>query len=243
MLNHKKFLVANWKMTVTSRQGIGLLETLLQVPFHQDNTRIIIAPSFVSIGLIHDWILKNQLPIELSAQNCAYQYKGALTGEVSVEMLKEIGCHYVIIGHSERRSLFHEKEPELSMKVHLALQAGLIPILCIGESLEAFKAGETTSILSHQLSPYHRDLPMILAYEPIWSIGTGIIPTKETLQKAIDHIKGLFPDTPLLYGGSVNHDNIKSLSEHSLLSGFLVGGASSKSDTFLPLIQFMNQTD
>lgn len=243
MLNHKKFLIANWKMTVTSQQGIGFMETLLQIPFHQDSTRIIIAPSFVSISLIHDWILKNQLPIELSAQNCAYQDKGALTGEVSVEMLKEIGCHYVMIGHSERRSLFHEKEPELSMKVQLTLQAGLIPILCIGESLEAFKAGETTSILSEQLSPYHRDLPILLAYEPIWSIGTGIIPTKEALKKAIDYIKSRFPDTPLLYGGSVNQGNIRSLSEHPLLSGFLVGGASSQSETFLPLIQFMNQTD
>ena len=241
MPNPKKYLIANWKMTVTSRQGIAFMEKLYQYPIHQENTRMIIAPSFVSIKIIHDWIQKNQLSVELCAQNCASKDTGALTGEVSVEMLKEIGCHYVIIGHSERRSLFHEKEPELSMKVNLAFQGGLIPILCIGETLEEYKRGETTKILTNQLSPYKSNIPFIIAYEPVWSIGTGVTPTREALEKAIDTIAMLFPDKPLLYGGSVNQNNIQTLSEHKQLSGFLVGGASSKPETFYPLYQLMNQ--
>jgi len=241
MPNHKHFLIANWKMAMTTHQALDFLETFSIREIADSRTQVIIAPSFVTLPVLHHWITQHSIPIALCAQNSSAMQSGAFTGEVSVTMLKETGCQYVIIGHSERRILFGEVEPDLSKKVDLVLQAGLMPIFCFGESKEVYESGKTNDFLRNQLASYSAKIPFILAYEPIWSIGTGLIPTHDDLARSVDFIRSLFPDTTLLYGGSVNVGNIDSLLQHTAMNGFLVGGASLKPDVFYSLYQAMNQ--
>ncbi|MCE5222618.1 triose-phosphate isomerase [bacterium] len=241
MPNHKHFLVANWKMAMTTHQALDFMKMLSVQEITDSRTQVIIAPSFVTLPALHQWITQHSTPIALCAQNSAAMQSGAYTGEVSAVMLKETGCDYVIIGHSERRILFGEREPDLSTKVELAFQAGLTPIFCFGESRDIYESGKTNDFLRKQLAPYSAKLPFILAYEPIWSIGTGFIPTYDDLARTVGFIRSLFPDTALLYGGSVNGSNIDSLLQHTTMNGFLVGGASLKPDVFYSLYQAMNQ--
>lgn len=241
MPNHKHYLIANWKMAMTTHQALNFMETFSIQEITDSRIQVVIAPSFVSLPPLHHWITRRSIPIALCGQNSAAMESGAFTGEISVAMLKETGCQYVIIGHSERRILYGEVEPDLSKKVELALQAGLIPVFCFGESREVYESGKTDDFLRNQLAPYSAKLPFILAYEPIWSIGTGLIPTHDDLARTIGFIRSLFPETALLYGGSVNNSNINSLLQHPTMNGFLVGGASLKPDVFFSLYQAMNQ--
>lgn len=241
MPNHKHFLVANWKMAMTTHQALDFMKAFSIQEIADSRTQVVIAPSFVTLPALHQWITQHSTSIALCAQNSAAMQSGAYTGEVSAAMLKETGCEYVIIGHSERRILFGEVEPDLSKKVDLVFQAGLTPIFCFGESREIYESGKTNDFLRKQLAPYSSKLPFILAYEPIWSIGTGFIPTHDDLARTADFIRSLFPDTSLLYGGSVNIGNIDSLLQHTTMNGFLVGGASLKPDVFYSLYLTMNQ--
>lgn len=241
MPNHKHFLVANWKMAMTTHQALDFMKTFSIQEIADSRTQVIIAPSFVTLPVLHQWITQHSISIALCGQNSSAMQSGAYTGEVSAAMLKETGCEYVIIGHSERRILFGEVEPDLSKKVDLVFQAGLTPIFCFGESREIYESGKTNDFLRKQLAPYSSKLPFILAYEPIWSIGTGFIPTHDDLARTADFIRSLFPDTSLLYGGSVNIGNIDDLLQHTTMNGFLVGGASLKPDVFYSLYLTMNQ--
>lgn len=243
MPNRKQYLIANWKMSKTTNQAILFMQQFSVNSLNNSEIQVILAPSYVSLSILRDIILTASAPITLAAQNCSSEESGAYTGEVSVTMLREIGCQYVIIGHSERRTLFGECEPILSKKVELAVKAGLIPILCIGESRELYETGATVEYLKQQLAPYSSTLPFLLAYEPIWSIGTGLIPTREDLSTALDAIDSKFPDTPILYGGSVNRKNISDLLWHQRMNGFLVGGASLEPDSFFALYSAMNQNN
>lgn len=241
MPNHKQLLVANWKMAMPINQALEFIHSFSCSDFLDSNTKMVIAPSFVTLSSLRENISQHSLPIALCAQNCASAESGAFTGEVSVSMLQEVGCEFVLIGHSERRTLFGEAEPVLAKKVDLVIKAGLTPIFCIGEPKEVYESGHTSEYLTRQLSPYSPSTPFILAYEPIWSIGTGLIPTDEDLSCTYDTLRSLFPDTPILYGGSVNQENITGLLRHQTVNGFLVGGASLKPDSFRSLFHRMNQ--
>jgi len=241
MQNPKQYLIGNWKMAMPTHVALSFMTAFSGNDFLDTSIQMIIAPSFVTIPPLHDLLHRQSLPIALCAQNCSSAEIGAYTGEVSVAMLQEAGCQYVMIGHSERRTLFGEREPILFKKVALTLQAGLTPIFCIGEPREIYENGRTSEYLTQQLSPYSASLPFVLAYEPIWSIGTGIIPTEDDLKRTSETLRSMFPHTSLLYGGSVNRENISGLLTLSAFDGFLVGGASLKSDVFRDLFLSMKQ--
>jgi len=182
--------------------------------------------------------LANKTNFELGAQDCSiYNRSGAYTGEVSANMLFNIGCNYVIIGHSERRISFNENNQVVLDKLSQAVLSGLTPILCVGESLEIYQNDETTNYLNTQLKniPYDILRKCIVAYEPIWAIGSGLIPTNQEISNSIEFIKSI-AKTSVLYGGSVSKSNITELVKIKNCDGFLVGGASLKVTEFNHII-------
>jgi triosephosphate isomerase len=193
--------------------------------------------------------------ILLAGQNMHWEGSGAFTGEVSAAMLLEAGCTHVILGHSERRSLFHESDEMINHKTMAAVKAGLVPIVCIGETLEEREAGRTFEIVRAQLNGSLRDfksqkhLPpnLVLAYEPVWAIGTGKTATSAQAQEVHQMIRAWLKEyfgapiaeqVRILYGGSVKPDNIKELMAQADIDGALVGGASLKAGSFISIIQY-----
>ncbi len=186
-----------------------------------------ICPQSIHISLVLE--LAKPLNIEVGAQNCYFENKGAFTGEISPVSLKDMGCSFTLIGHSERRSIFNESNETLHKKISAALKAGLQVVYCIGESLSERENGLTDQVLSQQLSVLKSEKIMI-AYEPIWAIGTGKTATPEMAEESHSFIKRFLNnknlDLPVLYGGSVKPENIGALWEMPNIDGFLVGGAS-----------------
>jgi triosephosphate isomerase len=190
--------------------------------------------------------------IALGAQDVYWEREGAFTGEVSCLMLKSAGCEYVIIGHSERRQYFHETNETVNKKVRAALASGLKPIVCVGERLEERKAGKTFDVVKdhvlNSLAGISREdmLKTVIAYEPVWAIGTGVNATKDEAEEAHKYIRGLLEDmydeklageVRIQYGGSVRPDNIKELISEEDVDGALVGGASLKADSFIQIVK------
>ncbi|RPI77284.1 MAG: triose-phosphate isomerase [Planctomycetaceae bacterium] len=190
--------------------------------------------------------------VELGAQNAAFEKPGAFTGEVSIDMLTDLGCRWVILGHSERRALFSETDAIVNRKVHAALGGGLPVILCVGETLAERQGGATDQILDRQMADSLAGVDaasiaqIVIAYEPVWAIGTGVTATTEQAESAHLHLRNwlsgrynreLAEATRILYGGSVKPQNAKSLMEQPNVDGALVGGASLKLDDFLPIIR------
>ena len=231
-----KFLAANWKMNHTVCQGLRFIQEFLTLQPPLAMINVILAPAFTSLFPFAQIIQKNSIPLSLCAQNCCEFTKGAYTGEVSAEMIAELGCQYVILGHSERRQIFHETNEIIFKKYQNALAASLVPILCFGETLSIYQGNNKLSYLENQLTDYKGLNPSILAYEPVWSIGTGLVPTIAEITAVITICKNQFPDTKILYGGSVTNSNIKEISQIKLLDGFLVGGASLESKSLFGLI-------
>jgi triosephosphate isomerase len=192
-----------------------------------------IAPQFIHLPLLLE--LARPMGFEIGAQNCHFEGQGAFTGEVSPKALKDLGAAFTLIGHSERRTLFHETPEMLEKKAKAAISCGLKVIYCIGENEKERESGETFKILSQQLSWVHSK-DMVLAYEPVWAIGTGKAATAQIASETHDFIKdtllkkGL--DLPVLYGGSVKPDNIVELWQRPNIDGFLIGGASLKASDF-----------
>ena len=185
----------------------------------------------------------------LAAQNVFYEEKGAYTGEVSASMLKDLGCAYVIVGHSERRQYFHETDETVNKKIMISLKHGLGVIVCIGELLSEREAGRTYEVLERQITTGLKDINnegLVIAYEPVWAIGTGRTATPEQAQEAHEYIRtrlrefyGKSADTlRILYGGSVTPENIDSLMACSDVDGALVGGASLKPESFEMIVKF-----
>ncbi|MBN9543819.1 MAG: triosephosphate isomerase, partial [Alphaproteobacteria bacterium] len=175
------------------------------------------------------------------SQNLSWNYpnSGAFTGEVSGQMLAESGCKYVLIGHSERRQYFGENNEILSKKLEFALQNNLTPIFCFGESLEDFQNNQTLNVIEQQLSIVNDSKNIIFAYEPIWSIGTGLVPKKSDVSKVCDFIKKKFAnDAKIVYGGSVNSGNAEEILNEWPVVGILVGGSSLKLEEFQKIIDF-----
>ncbi|NOZ09094.1 MAG: triose-phosphate isomerase [FCB group bacterium] len=247
-MNRSKYCVANWKMNLTSGAGVNFIHELVSKNIMSDTAQIILCPSFT--GIIPAVKAAQDSTIEIGAQNVYFESSGAYTGEVSTAMLKEAGCQWVILGHSERRHIFKENDQTIAKKIQRALQDDLKIILCVGETLEQREAGQTDALLKSQLESAFEDMSEIpnkgfcIAYEPVWAIGTGRTATPEQAGGAHGLIRDILNDmslpgnaVPLLYGGSVNPENAKELLITDGIDGFLIGGASLKCETFCQIYE------
>jgi triosephosphate isomerase (TIM) len=221
--------IANWKMNLSFQQSINFCtvnsDALQQLATTAD---IILCPSFDALAPVTQ-ILKHT-DIAIGAQNCSEHKSGAYTGEVSAQSLAEIGAKYCIVGHSEQRMYHHETTENIIKKIELLCINNITPIICIGETQQEFETNQTFTVLTEQLKPIlNVTCPpkLVIAYEPIWSIGTGIIPEQKQLIAVFEWLaQQVHTSTQLLYGGSVNQDNIAELKKLPPINGFLIGGAS-----------------
>jgi triosephosphate isomerase len=247
----RKIIAGNWKMHKDLSESQYLISKLINELRNENvNCDIIICPPFTSLseaaGLVKNTKLK------LGAQNMHFEDKGAFTGEVSAAMLKSAGCEYVILGHSERRAIFGESDEMINKKIKKALDTGLKPIFCIGETLQQRESGIMNDVLKHQVTEGLQHISkgemekVVLAYEPVWAIGTGVTATPQQAQEVHVFVRKLISsifgeDTAenlvIQYGGSVKPDNAGELLSQSDIDGALVGGACLESDSFLKIIK------
>jgi triosephosphate isomerase len=249
----KKIMIAgNWKMNKNLPEALGLvnsINTKLKVLNLPSSISVLVCPPFVDIAKVSDALSDSKIMV--GAQNCYYEASGAFTGEVSLDMLKSVGCKYVIIGHSERRNIFGESNELINKKMHAVLSADVTPILCIGETLAERKAGNTFAILKEQLDKCFADVPIehyinvVVAYEPIWAIGTGVSATPKEIAETHNWLRHYFvekcgdfiaKDITLLYGGSLNDANAEETLSILNVDGGLIGGASLVAEKFLSII-------
>ena len=246
----KKIVAGNWKMNLNLQQGVALAKELNeQLTAEKPNCDVIICTPFIHLASIAEFLDQNI--IGLGAENCADKEKGAYTGEVSAEMIKSTGAQYVIIGHSERRGIYGETPEILKEKVKLALANNLKVIFCIGESLEEREAGKQNDVVKAELEGSVFDLTeeefknIIIAYEPIWAIGTGKTATSDQAEEIHAYVRSLVAekygkqvaeDTSILYGGSCKPSNAAELFAKEDIDGGLIGGASLKAADFRGII-------
>ena len=243
-------IAANWKMFKRVAEAIAFVEALAPKVQDLEGTEIVIAAPFTALESLRGAVTGT--PIALAGQNVHPESEGAFTGEISAGMLADVGCSYAIIGHSERRALFGESSEFVARKLQALLACDIRPIVCVGETLEQREANRTLDVIRDQLDvslaglPPERAEEIVLAYEPVWAIGTGKTATPEIAQEvhgAIrDHLKGRFPDAAarirIQYGGSVKPANSYSLMEQPDIDGALVGGASLDPASFYAIIRF-----
>ncbi len=245
----KPIVAGNWKMNKNAAEASALVQEIKQGLDHKKGVDVIVCPPFTSLSAVSAIITGSG--ILLGAQNMHWEKSGAFTGEVSAEMLRELYCHYVILGHSERRTLFGETDEGVNRKVETALASHLVPIVCVGETLDQRNAGSMEDILATQVKDGlagidKKDLKdFIVAYEPVWAIGTGVSATAEQAQDAHKFIRGLLKDISddktaaavrILYGGSVKPSNAKELFGQPDIDGGLIGGAALDEDSFLAIV-------
>ena len=248
----RPLIVGNWKMNKTASEAATFIHDLLKRVPASPHADVVLAPPFTALESVRN-ALGPSTYFNLGAQNMHWETHGAFTGEVSAPMLRDLGCRYVIIGHSERRTLFGERDDHIRKKVRSALRHGLSPILCVGEALADREAGRTESVVTAQLGNSLAGLPtqdlatVTIAYEPVWAIGTGRAATTEQAVTVHRSIR-LFIETGwdsktasairVLYGGSVTTQNIESLLASDAIDGALVGGACLDPDSFATIISF-----
>ncbi len=248
-----KILAANWKMNTIPADGVALVSEILNQWPDNHRAHTIICPPFTHLAFIAE-LLKNKPSFSLGAQNCHHEKKGAFTGGISVDMLKDLGVEYVIIGHSERRHIFHESEKDITSKVQRVIQAGMHVIFCCGELLKYRKQGLETSIVESQLKSSLGALSdtemkqVTIAYEPVWAIGTGETASPQQAQnmhKTIRHWiskqwnNDIADKCSILYGGSVKPGNAKALFMQTDVNGGLIGGASLNAQDFKAIYHAM----
>ncbi len=251
MQNRKPLIAGNWKMFKTCAEAVETARQLMDLVADISDTEVMIAPPFTALTPVAE-ILKESR-ILLGAQNLHWEKEGAFTGEISPLMLVSAGCQYVIIGHSERRQYFGETDHSVNKKINAANNNGLIPVFCIGESEKERESGQTFSVLDKQvkkgLEGFFADnlKTLVIAYEPVWAIGTGKTATSDQAQEVHQFLRSLvgklFGETlaksiRILYGGSVKPGNISELMARSDIDGALVGGASLDAETFSKIVQF-----
>ncbi len=249
----KPVIAGNWKMYKTVDESIKFLERCIPACKDFNKVKIIVCPTFLSLAPMAEKVQFSN--IRLGAQNIYWEKEGAFTGEVSPFSLADLGVNYVIIGHSERRSLFGERDAGVNKKIKAALSFNLKPILCVGESLQEREKGVTREIVEEQLKldlegiESQQAEEITIAYEPIWAIGTGRSSSAEDSQEVISSIRGWMAayfnkntaeKIPILYGGSVNPENIGKLLEKDDIDGALIGGASLKEDSFVEMVEIAN---
>jgi triosephosphate isomerase (TIM) len=250
-LSRRPVIAGNWKMYKTGGQAMETVRALKPLVADVSGVDIMIAPPFTALAQVAAEL--DGTAIGLGAQNMHWETQGAYTGEISPGMLSAAGCRYVILGHSERRQFFGETDQTINRKLQSALQNGLVPIFCIGESEAQREAGKTFSVLDKQVQNglegfVLKELqPLIVAYEPVWAIGTGKTATTEQAQEVHAHLRQWFArhfdaqfaqGLRILYGGSVKPSNIKELMEMPDVDGALVGGASLDPQSFSQLVRF-----
>ncbi len=225
-----KLIAGNWKMYkgpgAAAEFCVGLREEELE------GVDVVVAPPFVSLAVAVQLLAGTEIAV--AAQNVHWEEEGAYTGEISPAMLLELGVYGAIVGHSERRQYFGEIDENVRKRAQGALAAGMFVIGCVGETEEERERGETESVLQRQVSAFEADDNLVLAYEPVWAIGTGKTATPETAQEAHAFIKSLL-DVPVLYGGSVKPDNAAILLSQPDVDGALVGGASLELESFIEI--------
>ena len=246
----RKVIAGNWKMNMLPNEAINFIQELAPLVKDTKNEVILCVPY---IDLFYALLHVQGTNIKIGAQNMHWEEKGAYTGEVSAPMLKSIGVEYVIIGHSERRQYFNETDETVNKKIKAAFANGLKPIVCVGETLEQRENGQTEQIVTSQVEKAFEGIPaselekIIVAYEPIWAIGTGKTATKEDANSTIMQIRKKIAEmygqneangVIIQYGGSVKSANAKELFEMSDIDGGLVGGASLKADEFAKIVNY-----
>ncbi len=245
----KKFVAGNWKMYTNSATAAELASAVAK-GVGDDRVTVAVCPPFPYLHRVAE-VLKGGR-VGLGGQNCYHEAEGAFTGEVSPTMLRDVGCRYVILGHSERRQLFGETDAFIARKLHAAMRAGLEVILCVGETLQQREANQTERVLEAQLSGSLAGLDaaglrnVVIAYEPVWAIGTGRTATPQQAQDAHAFIRRRIAESfgqdaaaglVIQYGGSVKPDNAAELMRQPDVDGALVGGASLKADQFLAIVR------
>ncbi|MES2769729.1 MAG: triose-phosphate isomerase [Bdellovibrionota bacterium] len=243
----EKVVAANWKMYKNPEESTAFLKKFLELLPPANQKQVFIFPQTVCLQAVEDCLAEQNVDILTGAQNCYTEDEGAFTGEISPKVLKDMKTDAILIGHSERRSHFKEDNELLSKKIKSAQAHNLIPMYCIGETLDQRKGGKTFDVLKEQLEVglkhFDRKGSLIVAYEPVWAIGTGEVATPEQAQEAhafvrktLQKITGL--DTyKILYGGSVKPENAQELISKPDIDGFLVGGASLKPDSLAQICQ------
>jgi triosephosphate isomerase len=246
----RDFLVAgNWKMNGSAASNKELVAGILQGVPATDRVELLVCPPFPYLASVSEQVAGSA--VSLGAQNVSEHESGAFTGEVAPAMLRDIGCKYVIVGHSERRSLYGETSFEVAAKFKAALDAGLKPILCVGETLEQRESGGTESVVAVQLGAVIDKVGIagfrsaVVAYEPVWAIGTGVTASPEQAQDVHRHIRGVMAghdagiaeSTQILYGGSMKGENAAGLLSMPDIDGGLIGGASLKAGDFLAIAE------
>ncbi len=242
----KPLVAGNWKMHKTVMEAVELVKKLDEASFELDKAQLVVIPPSTALQKVSRALQES--PIQVGAQNCYWEDQGAYTGEVSAPMLKDVGCTCVVIGHSERRQYFGETDETVNKKIKAALTHSLVPIMCIGESLEERESGKTTAKVEAQIAEGLEGLgteevqQIIIAYEPIWAIGTGLTAKPDQAQEvhrfireslAEKHGNDVASYAIILYGGSVKPDNTFSLLSEKDINGALVGGASLKAESFI----------
>ncbi len=250
-MSRTPLIAGNWKMFKTGNEAVSTAEKLAELTRDVENTDIMIAPTFLSLPLVADAVKGTN--IKTGAQNLFYEKQGAYTGEVSGEMIKAAGAQYVIIGHSERRQYFMETDESVCKKIKAAIEAELIPVLCIGETKTQRDEKKAFFILDKQLKNGLKGFQpdelkdLVIAYEPVWAIGTGQTATPDQVNEIHEFIRsvirttfgGSFSDSVrILYGGSVKPENVSALMALNDVDGALVGGASLDAETFIKIIKF-----
>ena len=247
----KNLIAGNWKMYKTPKESVEFVKQLKDAVKVYNDREILVCPAFTSLFPVSE-ILKDT-SVKFGAQNAYFEDEGAFTGEVSVKMLQDIGVNYVICGHSERRNIFMETDADINKKIMKTIAAGKVAILCVGEKLEEREQGKTFDVIERQITKCLDNIEdiknIVIAYEPVWAIGTGKNATQEQAKDVHRFIRGLIEklygkesaeNIQILYGGSVKPENIDLLMGEEDIDGVLVGGASLKLDSFLRIIDYKN---
>ena len=250
-MSRRPLIAGNWKMYLTRDESVQLARSVASRCSRCDDRDVMIAPAFTALASVVEAVKGSGLHV--GAQNVAWEQEGAFTGEISPLMLKDLGVNTVIIGHSERRHIFGETDRMINQRLQAALNNNLCPIVCIGETLSERESGDTFSVLESQLSKGlatitpAQALQVVLAYEPVWAIGTGKTATKEQAQEVHHFLrqllttlyeKNIAEEVRILYGGSVKPDNIDNLMIQPDIDGVLVGGAALKAESFERIVCF-----
>jgi triosephosphate isomerase len=243
-------IAGNWKMNKNIGESIDLANSIKRSLYDIEEVEIVVCPPFTSLSDVNEITMETN--IKLGAQDCFWEKEGAFTGEVSASMLKSVGCEYCIIGHSERRQFFGETNETVNKKLKVLLKENIKPIVCVGEKLEERKSGRTFDVIKdhvvNSLAGISKEemSRTVIAYEPVWAIGTGVNATKEQAEEAHKYIRTLLgqmhgdevaKSVRIQYGGSVKPENIKELILQKDVDGALVGGASLKADSFVQLVK------
>ena len=246
----RPLIAGNWKMNAGGQDGCALADAVAKATKDFDQVDVVVAPPFTALAAVAHVLDENKSKVTIAAQNMHHEPSGAFTGEISSSMLKESGASWVILGHSERRQLFGETDEMIARKVASAIAAGIRPIACVGETLDQRDAEATLEVVARQVRAFVDELARqpgfgVIAYEPIWAIGTGLVATPEDAQAVHAMIRSILTEasdemaqqTRILYGGSVKVDNAEGLLDQADIDGALVGGASLDAGGFAKIVE------